>query len=269
MGAGSVLFGCGLNTLAYLMGEKRFDRLVGRFYRSIGSGRIEKVLRAMEQQVVDKYARQSYSQEGEDLILENVFAGKRNGFYVDIGAHHPKRFSNTYNFYKRGWSGINVDAMPGSMRLFEKLRPRDINLELAVDLKVGIRPLYIYDEPALNTFDQELLFARERKGIYSQNKIMIKLQTLSKLLDEWLPKGGHIDFLSIDVEGLDLRVLKSNDWKRFRPFVVLVECLESTPKIYEEEVLSFMESVEYEFFAKSFRTIFFRNASQLTEELFR
>lgn len=58
------------------------------------------------------------------------FRKKKIGFYVDVGAHHPMRFSNTYFFYRMGWSGINIDAMPGSMKEFKKYRRRDINLEL-------------------------------------------------------------------------------------------------------------------------------------------
>ena len=56
-----------------------------------------------------------YSQEGEDMILGKIFSGQKHGFYVDVGAHHPLRFSNTYLFYLKGWRGINIDAMPGSM----------------------------------------------------------------------------------------------------------------------------------------------------------
>ena len=70
-----------------------------------------------------------YSQNGEDLILNRFLENKKNGFYIDIGAHHPIRFSNTYLFYKKGWRGINIDAMPGSMDLFNKIRSRDINIE--------------------------------------------------------------------------------------------------------------------------------------------
>ncbi|MFA7355121.1 MAG: SAM-dependent methyltransferase, partial [Sulfurimonadaceae bacterium] len=77
----------------------------------------------------DGYALKSYSQEGEDMILRRLFEQQPNGFYVDVGAHHPKRFSNTYFFYKKGWRGINIDAMPNSMELFNKIRPRDINIE--------------------------------------------------------------------------------------------------------------------------------------------
>ena len=45
------------------------------------------------------YLNISFSQEGEDLVLQRLIGIKSNGFYVDIGAHHPYRFSNTYKFY--------------------------------------------------------------------------------------------------------------------------------------------------------------------------
>src|SRR5215510_10661697 len=64
------------------------------------------------------YRRTSFSQQGEDLILARLFEGQRRGFYVDVGAHHPRRFSNTFLLYRRGWRGLNIDAAPGSMRLF-------------------------------------------------------------------------------------------------------------------------------------------------------
>ncbi|MCW5198180.1 hypothetical protein VU06_00335 [Desulfobulbus sp. F3] len=80
---------------------------------------------------------------------------RKKGFYIDIGAHHPKRFSNTFYFYRQGWHGINIDAMPRSMELFNKIRPRDINIEAAIsDEKVELT-YYMFDEPALNTLSKE------------------------------------------------------------------------------------------------------------------
>ena len=79
------------------------------------------------------YMNPSYSIEGEDRIVRTLLWRKHDkGFYVDVGAHHPFRFSNTYLFYTQGWSGINIDATPGSMKAFNKYRPRDINLEVGV-----------------------------------------------------------------------------------------------------------------------------------------
>jgi hypothetical protein len=74
----------------------------------------------------------SYAQEGEDMVLRRIFEDQPLGFYVDVGAHHPVRFSTTYFFYRRGCRGINIDATPGSMDAFRRLRPRDINLEVAI-----------------------------------------------------------------------------------------------------------------------------------------
>lgn len=80
----------------------------------------------------DPWISHFYSQEGEDMVLRKIFKNQKKGFYVDIGAHHPKRFSNTHLLYKKGWKGINIDVTPGSIKLFNQLRPRDTNLELGV-----------------------------------------------------------------------------------------------------------------------------------------
>lgn len=81
---------------------------------------------------ITRFHTKSYAQQGEDLILREMLAYAQSGFYVDVGAHHPFRFSNTYLFYKQGWRGINIDAMPGSMKLFDRFRPRDINIQCGV-----------------------------------------------------------------------------------------------------------------------------------------
>src|SRR5690554_6253894 len=88
--------------------------------------------RSIRDRYLRDFSRKSYSQEGEDILLEKLFEGKNDGFYVDVGAHHPRRFSNTYLLYRRGWRGINIDAMPGSMAEFRRLRGRDINLEIPI-----------------------------------------------------------------------------------------------------------------------------------------
>lgn len=172
------------------------------------------------------YATKSYSQEGEDLILQRIFEGKKQGFYIDVGAHHPFRFSNTYLFYKRGWSGINLDAMPNSMKIFKKYRPGDTNLEIPVGKDEEKLKYYIFNEPALNTFDESRIEGILQKPEYSLlDKIEIQIRSLKSILDEYLPKGQCIDFMSVDVEGLDFEVLKSNDWEKYRPKILLVEAL--------------------------------------------
>ena len=110
----------------------------------------------------DPWQRSSWSQEGEDLILARIFGDKPDGFYVDVGAHHPQRFSNTYYFYRRGWRGINIDAMPGSMLAFNRLRPLDINIELGIGSQPGKLNFYMFNEPALNGFAKDLADSRDQ-----------------------------------------------------------------------------------------------------------
>jgi hypothetical protein len=129
----------------------------------------------------DGYALKSYSQEGEDMILRRLFEKQKKGFYVDVGAHHPKRFSNTFFFYKNGWRGINIDAMPNSMCLFNKIRPRDINIEIPISDKKQKLKYYMFNEPALNTFSKEIAEKRADKNDY---KIISEKEMETSTLEE-------------------------------------------------------------------------------------
>ena len=158
------------------------------------------------------------------MILDRFLEYRDSGFYVDVGAHHPKRFSNTYRLYRRGWMGINIDANPGSMQMFKRVRPRDINVEAGVSSTRQELTYYVFNEPALNTFKKDLALERAG-GIYSIIKeVKIVTAPLGELLDQYLPAKTEIDLLTIDVEGLDYEVLRSNDWSRYSPEFILVEC---------------------------------------------
>jgi len=226
---------------------------------------IRKFLGELKAYLRDSYAIKSYSQEGEDMILRRIFEGQKQGFYVDVGAHHPMRFSNTYFFYQQGWSGINLDATPGSMLPFKKMRPRDINLETAISHEPQTMTFFVFNEPALNTFDEALANQRNT-GIYriiSAEKIVTR--TLAEILTEHLPRGQAIDFLSVDVEGFDLEVLQSNDWQRFRPRYILVECFGlNLETLIQDETYQFLVGQQYELVAKSANTAIFKSLGRLT-----
>ena len=166
-----------------------------------------------------------YSQNGEDLILNRLFDNKNNGFFIDVGAHHPIRFSNTYLFYKNGWSGINIDAMPGSMTEFNKIRPKDINIESGVGLKNDQIIFYQFNESALNTFSKKEALSKNKDGYKIIKSNMIQVETLENILDKYMPRNTRIDFLNIDVEGKDEEVLISNNWEKYNPIYILVEIL--------------------------------------------
>ncbi|MBR2648190.1 MAG: FkbM family methyltransferase [Sediminibacterium sp.] len=170
------------------------------------------------------FLNRSYSQEGEDIILDRVLGHIKRGFYVDIGAHHPKRLSNTYKFYKKGWKGINIDAMPGSMRKFNLVRRRDLNLECAITNDTNSIEYYVFNEPALNTFSKENADLWSTKAPYRIIKsIKVKGDRLDNIFNRYLAQGQNIDFMSIDVEGYELEVLLTNNWDKFRPKVIVLE----------------------------------------------
>ena len=205
------------------------------------------------------YYNKSYSQEGEDMIINRLFINTNNGFYVDVGAHHPKRFSNTYFFYKKGWKGINIDAMTGSMRLFDKYRPRDINVEIPISDKREVLDFYVFNEPALNTFSKELYEKRILNSSYFLERVE-KKQTyrLEEILKKYLKKSASIDFLSVDAEGYDFNVLKSNDFTKYRPKIILVEIIGGTiEKIFSSYISKLLTEKHYTFYAKTGNTVFF------------
>jgi len=194
------------------------------------------------------------------MLLERFLYHRSNGFYVDIGAHHPVRFSNTYWFYRKGWSGLNVDANPGSMEAFKRFRPRDINVEAAVSSSRQELTYYIFNEPALNTFSADLAF-RHAGGPFSiVSEVRMETMTLLELLDKHVPANTKIDLLTIDVEGLDYDVLKSNDWNRYSPEFILVECLDcrSVNETTSDPVASLLLEHHYSMVAKTMNTVFFR-----------
>lgn len=217
-----------------------------------------------KQQDKEKFASISFAQEGEDSILDRFLNYKKEGFYIDIGAHHPRRFSNTYIFYQRGWTGINIDAMPGAMDLFNKERPRDLNLEIGISKENKELEYYIFNERALNTFSR---IEAEKKDGLSYYKLLekklIPTLPLKDVLRTYLDPKTKIDFMSIDVEGYDLEVLESNDWEKYRPVFILVEDLEkfSIDEITKKSnVYHFLKLRNYKFVAKTLNTLFFKDS---------
>lgn len=221
-------------------------------------------LRAMLSQLrtrmFDGYAAKSYSQEGEDLVLARILDGLKltTGFFVDIGAHHPMRFSNTYYFYRRGWCGINVDALPGTKKLFQRMRPRDITVECGIGSAEGILKYFAFNEPALNTFSEQEAKKKDRPPYRIISTHQISVITLKQILDEYLPRGKRIDFMTIDVEGFDHDVIISNDWNRYHPRVVLVELLRTDIRDLESHPTALiLYQYNYRVFAKTYNTFFF------------
>ena len=203
--------------------------------------------------------RLSYAQEGEDLLLARILGTNGSpGFFVDVGAHHPTRFSNTYYFYRRGWRGINVDPLPGTERLFHRMRPRDVTVECGVGPHAGVMTYFVFNEPALNTFSEPEAHKKDRHPYHIVKTLQIPVVTLREILDKNLPIGAIIDFMSIDAEGFDHEIVCSNDWNRYRPRVVLVELLNTgIENLASHPTAQLLHQQGYRSFAKTFNTVFF------------
>ena len=153
----------------------------------------------------------SWSQGGEDIALIHALNGQETGRYIDVGAHHPSRFSVTRHLYQMGWSGVNADANQDLINIFSNQRKRDVNLCVAV----GLAPSYsftIFEEPALSTLDSNWrdIFVSENNKI--AREVEVQGRKLRSILDEYQPIKP-IDLLSIDAEGSDLQVLQSLEFE--------------------------------------------------------
>ena len=196
------------------------------------------------------------------MVLARLFEGQVTGFYVDVGAHHPQRFSNTHYFYKQGWHGINIEPNPEGYKLFQRARKRDINVECGISEQPGELTYVMFNESALNTFDINLANQRKNTTSYKiTNECKVNVQRLDEVFKRYLTPNQKIDFLTVDAEGHDLAVLKSNNWEIFRPKIILVEELELS-NIAESigQVGDFLSNQDYNFFAKTYNTLFFKDS---------
>lgn len=170
------------------------------------------------------YKEVTYAHCGEDVIIDYFFFHQKKGFYVDVGAHHPKRYSNTARLYARGWRGINIDPDSSLIKVFDRQRKHDINVNVGVAKVSGALTLHRFSDPAVNTFSEEnAARLRSHKWLSEIATETIKVRPLREILDEHLPADTTIDFLNIDVEDLDFEVVQSNDWVKYHPTLVAIE----------------------------------------------
>ncbi|MEO8068475.1 MAG: glycosyltransferase [Flavobacteriales bacterium] len=172
----------------------------------------------------------SYAQCGEDLIIAHVFRalGIDRPFFMDIGAHHPKYLNNTYFFYKQGATGVNIEPDPHLIKSFDSVRPKDTNLNFGVTDEPGERvaDLHIFNTPTLNTFSKEeaahVAATDPRQRVVSVEKIRIR--NVNEVLADHASKR-RIDLLSMDVEGLDEKLIMVWDFSRYKPLVICLETI--------------------------------------------
>lgn len=194
--------------------------------------------------------RISYSQFGEDLVLGKLLK-KSKGFYVDVGAYHPKHFSNTYLLYQKGWRGINIDPNPETIRLFNRYRKDDNNIQTGIGARNEPLVYYTFSHSNWNTFSEERAMAwKQKREVNFLGTLTVPCRPLTKLLREQTRKDVEIDLLNIDAEGMDLEVLQSSDWEAYRPTVIVIESAAFDPDVpNSDKIYSFLKNKSYTLYA--------------------
>jgi FkbM family methyltransferase len=165
----------------------------------------------------------SYAQNYEDVILHRCFAGRKDGFYIDVGAWDPTLDSVTKVFYDQGWSGINIEPNEFFFNKLMRERPRDINLKLAVGDREENRTLYVSEHVGNSTFVEAYRNLFVEQGFVEIERT-VRTTTLASVCHDYV--NCEIDFLKVDCEGWEEFALRGFDWERYRPIIVIVEATE-------------------------------------------
>lgn len=185
--------------------------------------------------------KKTYAMDNEDTEVLNYFKGKRNGFYVDVGCYHPIHRNNTYLLHKQNWNGINIDTSEFSIDLFNFIRPRDLNYNCAISNKNETIKLY-YQKKLSQLSTTEI---NQAKNVFQGNIKEKEIQafTLNEILQRGKYKNTKIDFLDIDVEGADLKVLEGLSFDIYKPELVCVEIHEKEVK--QSKIYKFLNEKNY------------------------
>lgn len=179
------------------------------------------IAKTFAKMILGRGVSKSYAQYGEDLLIR-PFVPARGGFYVDVGCYHPMLYSNTYKLYRQGWKGIVIDPNKRLKTLFTIFRPRDTFVHAGVG-EAGEREYFEFSDGAYNTFSRTTA-----EGYKKRTTLERTYPVMIRPLSELLAGVDHIDLLDIDVEGLDLEVLQSYDWRVY-PKTIIVEAPLNSP----------------------------------------
>ena len=196
-------------------------------------------------------SRKLYSNWGIDLLVKDILKKKKRGTYIDVGCHHPLINNNTNILYKNGWKGINIDLDFNSIDMFNYFRPKDDNVISALSNKKGQADLYFFhNRAAKNTISKS-------RGTGARSIKKIEVNTLDNIIKNSKFKIKDIDFLSIDVEGNELNVLRGLNFKKYRPKIISIEFIKPDIKeFYQHNIKDIEKSNIYKFMiSKNYKLI--------------
>lgn len=192
----------------------------------------------------------SFSKSGDDIQLMKLINNSTPGAYVDIGCWHPVKASNSYYFYVRDWKGICIDPNPELKILYNKFRPKDNFINAGIGESGTSLEYFMLEESSMNTFSKDFLKKHQLESEIIK-KIDVPLYSLKEILDVNLDKKDRLDFFDIDVEGFDLEVLKTNDWVKYRPKVIIIETDISIREDINSKIVKYLELQNYRLVGKS------------------
>ncbi len=201
----------------------------------------------------------SFGATGEDVLINKIFRNMENGFYVDVGALHPINGSLTYNLYKKGWSGVNIDMLNENLKFFNYFRKRDTNLNAAISSSSGFTKAFIFETGSgLNTLNKKWADYWSKKINKPFLTQKIKKTTLNEVLNNNNVKK-NFDFLNIDVEGHEVDVLKGINFKKYRPKLIAIEIhTKNTKEIFQTQTYKILKKNLYELISHYYQTSFFK-----------
>ena len=192
--------------------------------------------------------RNTYSQDQEDLFINDYFKEKDNGFYIDIGCYHPIKYSNTALLYNKGWQGINIDMNQTSIDLFNILRKRDKNICAAIS-NTSVETTQYFDHlfSPINTLDKKFsVIASKKFSIRKQTEKKIYTYKFNQIIQKYNIKIKQIDFINIDVEAHDLEVLEGIDLSLFNAKILCVEMTNNQNNIKEKKLRDYLNKYNYD-----------------------
>ncbi len=164
----------------------------------------------------------SHATYGEDLVLRQIFEHAPPGVYVEVGAFHPVDGSLTHRLHRAGWSGFNIDASAASIDAMRRARPDDRHLVAAIGAPSTDAVFVEFETGSLSSADPGVTDQWIAAGNAVVRRSTVRLRGLADVFAE-LGVPSRFEYLNIDIEGLDLAALQSNDWESFRPEVISVE----------------------------------------------
>ena len=203
------------------------------------------------------------SQFGEDKFIYNLFEKNYVGKYLDVGCFHPTKHNNTSIFYKNGWQGINIDLNPLTIDLFNFMRPNDININTAISSEESEKTLFFLSENnTQNTLSEnQLLFLKKHHNLRDDEIIKKKIQT--RRLDDILEENNfhNIDFMNLDVEGHELEVLKTINFKKTKVRYICIEMINHNDLSIKnsDQILDLLETNKFEQLKKFDFNYIFKN----------